>query len=388
MSVITLSFGQCGIQLAQEFYTTLYDDINTTTTTTKANAATKRWFCINKRGQWSARSVLIDTDSKTTCVDTRNFKFNSVLSHHGGCGNNWANGFCCKSKLFAPPIEEQLRRVFEKSELGTILSLFSSGGGTGSGVGTKILQHIRDCFREKRVLSVLVLPYNAGEVAVQPYNTVLTLAKLYDVADGVFLFENDRLQACCRRSRGDVIGYRQINALLSKQLALALQPIKTLTLNDLIDKLNVCNSPRKLIQLRGGLIPAEANKPYENIATWPTLMREIARATNRGIIQSSADLLISRGVDQPKTNDLKLFASPILQHYHQSRPFKNENCNLVLLSNSNSVDGVLNTVVEDAWKLFTHGAYLHHYLKFGVDELYFLQAFEKLETILCDYKNL
>lgn len=389
MSVITLSIGQCGIQVAQDLFTTLYDDINTKPPPSSkdyTNDATKRWFTISKRGLWSPRSILIDTDNKTLPADNKRFKFNSVLSHYGGCGNNWANGFCRKSKLFMGQIEEQLRKVFESDgEVANILSLFSSGGGTGSGVGARVLQRVHDCFPEKRVMSVLVLPYNAGEVAVQAYNTVLTLSKLYDVADGVFLFENDRLQAFCKRSYSNV-GYQHLNALISKQLAVALQPTKELSVNDLIDKLNVSNS-RKLIQLRGGLIGAEENRPYESAATWSALMKEIARG-NCAKFQTIADVLISRGTDQPKTEEIKLFASTILQHYHQSRPFKSENRNLVLLSNNSSVEFVLNSVVAEAWKLFTHGAYLHHYLKYGIDEMYFLRGFEKLETILYDYKNL
>lgn len=385
MSIITVAFGQCGIHVTQDLFTTLYDDINTTVVRPNneyTTEARKRWFSIRNSGLWSPRAILIDTDNKTT-IDNKRFQFNRVLMKCvGGCGNNWANGYCRKSELFVGEIEDNLRRLFENDEISCVFSLFSASGGTGGGVGTKILRHLRDCFPEKRLLVGLILPYNAGEIAIQPYNTVLTLAKLYDVADGLFLFENDRLQNYFKHNNKN-IDYQHLNALIAKQLAVVLQPIKGLFLSDLIDNLNV-SSGRKLIQLKGGQIAVD--EKFETIATWSGLIKEIARANRK--FKSVTDVVVSRGVKQPEIDEIALLGMKNLRHYHQNRPFRNENRNLVVLSNSNSVELTLNSIIADAWKLFTHGAYLHHYLKYGIDEQYFLNAFEKLETVLYEYKNL
>lgn len=42
-------------------------------------------------------------------------------------------------------------------------------------------------------------PYESGEVIVQPYNTLLTLSHLAELADGVVLMENDALHRVCTR---------------------------------------------------------------------------------------------------------------------------------------------------------------------------------------------
>lgn len=380
MSVINLSFGQCGIQIAQNLFTTLYEDINTKSSNSShlnkeyTNEATKRWFSVNKRGLWLPRSILIDCDNKTIPAENKCFKFNNVLVKPvGGCGNNWASGFCDKSLLFVGEVEEKLRKIFESDgEVRNILSLLSVAGGTGSGVGTRVLQHIREYFPEKCFINVLVLPCNSGEVAVQSYNTLFAFSKLYDVSDALFLFENDKLQSYYKAN----VGFTHLNSFISKQLAVALQPVADLQLQDLISKFSVRH---KLIQLRGGSFAREQYKSYETAATWSVLMKEIVKVKK---LKSTTNIVITRGIEKPEVD------STILQHYHQNRSFKNENRNLVLLSNNNSISGVINVVIEDSWKLFTHGAYLHHYLKYGIDEQYFLSAFQRLETILYDYKNL
>lgn len=40
----------------------------------------------------------------------------------------------------------------------------------------------------------VIWPFSSGEVILQNYNAVLSLAHLYPVSDGVMLFENDRIQ--------------------------------------------------------------------------------------------------------------------------------------------------------------------------------------------------
>jgi tubulin delta len=45
-------------------------------------------------------------------------------------------------------------------------------------------------------------PYEAGEVSVQPYNTLLTLSHLLEVSDAVLLFQNEVLHATCTKTLG------------------------------------------------------------------------------------------------------------------------------------------------------------------------------------------
>lgn len=398
MSVFTLLFGQCGIQVGQEFFATLYEDttiklpVKPSLSKEYVSEATKRWFRVTKRGTWLPRSILVDTETATIPAENKNYKFTNVLSRPlGGSANNWACGYCSRSAAFIREIEEKLRKEFEDDhEVTNILCVHSSSGGTGSGVGTKTVQHIRDHFPDRVVINVVVLPYSKGEVAVQSYNTLLTLSKLYDVTDALLLFENDKLNDSLKRSQISNVGFQHLNSLISEQLAITLQPIKYLPIQDLVKSLSPQDT-HKLVQLQSASVVKEEHKLYENTISWSSLLKSITRAnrcSGRSTVKSVSDVLISRGGSEPSETEMKLIASDALQNFHQSRPFRNESQSVTLLSNNTVAQHSLNSLLEDAWKQFTHGAYLHHYSKYGVDEQYFLNAFERLETVLYDYKNL
>ena len=71
------------------------------------------------------------------------------------------------------------------------LILLAMAGGTGSGVGSKITESIRDEFGPKTpLIAHATWPYENGEVVVQSYNTLLTLATLLKNSDGIIFHSN------------------------------------------------------------------------------------------------------------------------------------------------------------------------------------------------------
>lgn len=57
----------------------------------------------------------------------------------------------------------------------------SLAGGTGSGLGTFVTKMLRDLYPRAFIMNQVVAPYRSGEVIVQSYNALLTLANLYQV---------------------------------------------------------------------------------------------------------------------------------------------------------------------------------------------------------------
>jgi len=75
------------------------------------------------------------------------------------------------------------------------------------------------------ILSQVVWPYSAGEVIVQNYNAILSLAHLYQSADVVFAVENDAIHSICTRLLAvPKVSFSDINRVISRQLALSLVP--------------------------------------------------------------------------------------------------------------------------------------------------------------------
>ena len=101
----------------------------------------------------------------------------------------------------------------------------SLAGGTGSGVGAYVTQHLRDEFPHSFIMNQVVLPYQTGEVIVQNYNAVLTLSHLYRTVDALIVMENDDLHKICSQLLNiKQISFRDINKVICHKLASVLQP--------------------------------------------------------------------------------------------------------------------------------------------------------------------
>jgi len=74
---------------------------------------------------------------------------------------------------------EQLRKEVEKADffLGTVL-FHSLAGGTGSGLGSRLLEAYRDAFDKSYLVTASIWPNTSGETPLQHYNTVFSLSHL------------------------------------------------------------------------------------------------------------------------------------------------------------------------------------------------------------------
>lgn len=72
--------------------------------------------------------------------------------------------------------------------------MHSIAGGTGSGLGSFLLERLNDKFPKKLIQTYSVFPNaNEGDVVVQPYNSLLTLKRLTNHADSVVVLDNGAL---------------------------------------------------------------------------------------------------------------------------------------------------------------------------------------------------
>jgi tubulin gamma len=77
--------------------------------------------------------------------------------------------------------------------------LHSIAGGTGSGLGSYILERISDVFPKKLVQTYSVFPDSTNsDIVVQPYNSMLALQRLTEYADSVVVLDNKALQNLCQ----------------------------------------------------------------------------------------------------------------------------------------------------------------------------------------------
>lgn len=150
-----------------------------------------------------ARCVLADSEPKAVAAAVRaGLRPAHALSEHRGRGNNWAMGyhFTEGGSHLADRVLEALRRETEALDgyRGTLVTL-SLGGGTGSGVGSRVLERLRDAYPRGLIVAAIVAPSAAaGDSPLQNYNAVLTLRALRATADAVIFRENDELMQTAR----------------------------------------------------------------------------------------------------------------------------------------------------------------------------------------------
>lgn len=146
-----------------------------------------------------------------------------VAQEGGGAGNNWASGFR-QGEQYHEVVLDMIDREsdFSDSLQGFVLC-HSIAGGTGSGMGSYLLEALTDHFPKKLVQTYSVFPNwdrNQSDVVVQPYNSVLALKRLVLYADAVVVLDNTALnRIAVNRLRVENPTVEQLNSLVATIMA-------------------------------------------------------------------------------------------------------------------------------------------------------------------------
>lgn len=83
--------------------------------------------------------------------------------------------------------------------------MHSIGGGTGSGLGSLILEKLSEDYSHNLAFTFSVLPGSSNlgdapsDVVVEPYNSILTLNSLIESSAGSFTMDNKALNRICQK---------------------------------------------------------------------------------------------------------------------------------------------------------------------------------------------
>jgi len=175
------------------------------------------------------RALLLDLEPRVInsiqTSDMRNLynPENIWLSDHGGgAGNNWASGYS-QADAACEDIMEMVDREADGSDsLEGFVVCHSIAGGTGSGMGSRLLEELNSQYPKKLIQTYSVFP-NQGEtsdVVVQPYNSILTLKRLTLNADCVVVLDNTALnRIAVDRLKVTNPSVAEINSLVSTVMA-------------------------------------------------------------------------------------------------------------------------------------------------------------------------
>ncbi|XP_058532527.1 tubulin delta chain isoform X3 [Ochotona princeps] len=393
-----------------------------------------------------ARAVLIDMEPKvinqtlSKAAQSGRWKYgqHACFCQKQGSGNNWAFGYSVHGPRHQESIMNLIQKEVEKCDsLSGFFIIMSMAGGTGSGLGTFITQNLQDQFSNSLRMNQIIWPYGTGEVIVQNYNSILTLSHLYRSSDALLVHENDAIHKICAKLMNiKQISFRDINQVLAHQLGSVFQPTYSAEgsshyrrnpLGDLMENL-VPHPEFKMLSVRNIPQMSENSLAYSAF-TWAGLLKHLRQMLisnakmeeginwqvrpplsrlpplDKAFISqelhfntSIANLLILRG-KEVHTADPGGFKEPALytswlkpvNAFHvwkTQRGFRKYEKSAALVSNSQFLVKPLDRIVGRAWNMFASKAYIHQYMKFGVEEEDFLDSFTLLEQVIASYRSL
>ena len=117
---------------------------------------------------------------------------------------------------------DRLRKEVEDCDCPQGFQLFHSiGGGTGSGLGTLLLQKIKEEYPDRIVSTFTVLPSpKVSDTIVEPYNSVLAMHQLVENSDLTFNLDNEALYNICSKRLGmPAPAYGELNAIIAQTMS-------------------------------------------------------------------------------------------------------------------------------------------------------------------------
>lgn len=213
--IVTMQVGQCGNQIGRRFWSELLHEAAAQPQSGYDAAMSAMFRNVDTRyepeldldvghsfSSLRARAILVDTEEGVVSETLRDpvleglFEEPQVITDVSGAGNNWARGYVLYGPRCGLHVEAAARRALEACDSPqAFFFVHSVGGGTGSGLGSHILELMQDAFPELCRFNVVVYPSKTDEdVITAPYNAVLTTQRLTAASDCVVPLENTALQ--------------------------------------------------------------------------------------------------------------------------------------------------------------------------------------------------
>ncbi|KAK7907541.1 hypothetical protein WMY93_016153 [Mugilogobius chulae] len=389
--------------------------------------------------QLKARAVLVDMEEGVVNQILQGplrdvFDNTQLLTDVSGSGNNWAVGYMTYGSAYREQIVDKLRKVAEDCDcLQCFFLIHSMGGGTGSGLGTRVLRLLEDEFPEVCRIVTSVYPSEEDDVVTSPYNSVLAMKELSEHADCVLPVENQSLVNIVNRIRrysGKAwSGARMDSSIISGHGGLSAGEKPFDAMNNIVANLLLHMTSSARFQ---GSLNMDLNEIPMNLVPFPRLhylvpsltplysladvsmpprrldqMFSDAFSKEQQLIEAEpkrclylACALLLRGdvaVSDLQRNIQRL--RPTLPFVWWNRegwkaglcsvPPVGHNHSLLALANNTCVKATFSRLKERFMKLYRKKAHLHHYLHVeGLEQSSFSEALSSLNSLIAEYQQL
>ncbi|KAI2074015.1 gamma-tubulin [Ophidiomyces ophidiicola] len=228
--IITIQAGQCGNNIGTQFWQQLClehginQDGNLEEFATEGGDRKDVFFYQSDDTRYIPRAILLDLEPRViNAIQTGPYRNiynpeNFFVGKQGiGAGNNWAAGYATGETVHEEVFDMIDREADGSDSLEGFMLLHSIAGGTGSGLGSFLLERMNDRFPKKLIHTYSVFPdTQAADVVVNPYNSLLAMRRLTQNADSVVVLDNGALsRIAADRLHVQEPSFQQTNQLVS-----------------------------------------------------------------------------------------------------------------------------------------------------------------------------
>eukprot|EP00567_Pseudictyota_dubia_P002382 CAMPEP_0197465128 /NCGR_PEP_ID=MMETSP1175-20131217/64379_1 /TAXON_ID=1003142 /ORGANISM="Triceratium dubium, Strain CCMP147" /LENGTH=640 /DNA_ID=CAMNT_0043001133 /DNA_START=116 /DNA_END=2041 /DNA_ORIENTATION=+ len=185
------------------------------------------FFSETGAGKHVPRAVYVDLEP-TVCDEVRSGTYRQlyhpeqIISGKEDAANNYARGHYTIGKEIVDLVLDRIRKLADNcTGLQGFLVFHATGGGTGSGLGSLLLERLSVDYGRKSKLSFAVSPSpQVSTAVVEPYNSVLSTHALLEHTDCTFCLDNEALYDVCRRNLDiERPTYTNLNRLIAQVIS-------------------------------------------------------------------------------------------------------------------------------------------------------------------------
>lgn len=230
--IISIHIGQAGIQVGNacwELYCLEHGiqpdgTMPSDTSVGVAHDAFNTFFSETGSGKHVPRAIFVDLeptviDEVRTGSYRQLFHPEQLISGKEDAANNFARGHYTVGKEIVDLCLDRVRKLADNcTGLQGFLVFNAVGGGTGSGLGSLLLERLSVDYGKKSKLGFTIYPSpQVSTAVVEPYNSVLSTHSLLEHTDVAVLLDNEAIYDICRRSLDiERPTYTNLNRLISQ----------------------------------------------------------------------------------------------------------------------------------------------------------------------------
>eukprot|EP01060_Flectonema_neradi_P011443 TRINITY_DN18511_c0_g1_i1.p1 TRINITY_DN18511_c0_g1~~TRINITY_DN18511_c0_g1_i1.p1 ORF type:complete len:422 (+),score=71.42 TRINITY_DN18511_c0_g1_i1:48-1268(+) len=396
MSILTVLVGQCGIQVGNEIWKRIQKNERT----------------YSRDGY--ARCVGVDTEPKVVEKVLSNnaiYRKSNFVSDEEGRGNNWAFGYLGKppqreqqqqqqrpafSTKWRPTksliyqrtlevIEEEIKR--SNGFIESVIFINSLAGGTGSGLGSRLLEECKSAFSESVMyfINIVIGPNNFGDTAVSCLNSLLTMSTLIKYSNLIIFISNQQIFdfLSVKKKRNQSVTLEDINTFIADSVGLLLQYGTLPCIGCKLVSSLAPHGDHKIATL------INHNVTVDDFQSWDTVLRGSVRTS---LMRDAVAVNIVACCDEGDVHDLSVkinkidssckalsFDGSIIPN-NPSRAGRKEIL-VSMTSPSTTLLILIPMANQAAVKIFV-GAYVHWYQKFGLSIDFFKDALQVIKSVV------